>query len=55
MNATPSLSFCINCKNCLHQIKETLRKNLDDNILHNDFIEFVLVDFASSDGLQNWI
>jgi len=55
MNPMPSLSFCITCKNRLHQIRQTLRKNLDDNELHQDFIEFVLVDFDSNDGLCEWI
>jgi len=55
MSAIPALSFCITCKNRLHQIRQTLRKNLDDNILHQKYIEFVLVDFASVDGLHNWI
>ncbi|MDR2773869.1 MAG: hypothetical protein LBC19_03840, partial [Tannerella sp.] len=49
------LSFCITCKNRIHQIKQTLRKNLDDNVLCRDFIEFVLVDFGSTDGHREWI
>ena len=51
----PSLSFCITCKNRLNQIERTLRKNLDDNWLHQRYIEFVLVDFGSTDGLRDWI
>jgi glycosyltransferase involved in cell wall biosynthesis len=50
-----SLSFCITCKNRIHQIKQTLKKNLDDNISYKDIIEFVLVDFGSTDGLKEWI
>lgn len=50
-----SLSFCITCMNRLHQIKQTLRKNLDDNRKHMDIIEFVLVDLGSTDGLRQWI
>ena len=49
------LSFCITCKNRLHQIRHTLRKNLDDNMLCRSFIEFVLVDFGSTDGLKDWV
>jgi len=41
--------------NRIKQIKETLPKNLQDNILHKSVIEFILVDFSSSDGLQKWI
>ena len=55
MNTTIALSFCITCKNRLHQIRYTLRKNLNDNFLHRDFIEFILVDFGSNDGLREWI
>ena len=55
MNAKPSLSFCITCKNRMHQIRHTLRKNLQDNRMHSDSIEFVLVDFSSRDGLREWI
>jgi len=51
----PTLSFCITCKNRFHQIKETLPKNLNDNSLFKDKIEFVLVDFDSKDGLHDWI
>lgn len=51
----PTLSFCITCKNRFYQISETLRKNLEDNRLHMDLIEFILVDFGSTDGLRDWI
>jgi glycosyltransferase involved in cell wall biosynthesis len=51
----PTLSFCITCKNRFYQIAETLRKNLEDNRLHMDLIEFILVDFGSTDGLRDWI
>ena len=51
----PTLSFCITCKNRLHQLRQTLRQNLNDNRLHRKFIEFVLVDFGSIDGLREWI
>lgn len=54
MNSIPALSFCITCKNRLHQIQQTLRKNLDYNILHENSIEFVLIDFGT-DGLHKWI
>lgn len=50
-----TLSFCITCKNRFHQIKHTLPKNLKDNKKDKDIIEFVLVDFGSTDGLQEWI
>ena len=51
----PKLSFCITCKNRLYQIQDTLLKNLNDNKMYKHLIEFVLVDFGSNDGLQDWI
>lgn len=49
------ISFCVTCKNRFHQIKLTLKKNLEDNKALNNEIEFNLVDFGSSDGLQEWV
>lgn len=43
------------CKNRFYQIRKTLPKNLKDNYRHKSIIEFVLVDFDSSDGLRTWI
>ncbi len=51
----PSLSFCITCMNRLHQIRNTLRKNLDDNRNHKHLVEFILLDLGSRDGLRDWI
>jgi hypothetical protein len=51
----PTLSYCITCMNRFHQISKTLKKNLDDNRIHREWIEFVLVDFGSSDGLREWV
>lgn len=51
----PTLSFCITCKNRFYQIEQTLKKNLDDNRMFKHLIEFVLIDFGSTDGLQEWI
>lgn len=55
MNRNITLSFCITCKNRFYQIKETLPKNLSDNKEYKDIVDFVLVDFGSKDGLQEWI
>ena len=49
------LSFCITCMNRIHQIKQTLRKNLNDNINSKYKIEFILVDFGSTDGLKEYV
>jgi hypothetical protein len=40
--------------NRLHHIRETLPKNIIDNYLPND-IEFVLLDYNSSDRLEEWV
>ena len=49
------LSFCISCMNRFWQIKDTLIKNLEDNYEDSEFIEFILVDFNSTDGLNKFI
>jgi glycosyltransferase involved in cell wall biosynthesis len=54
-NNNTTLSFCITCKNRLHQIKQTLPQNLTDNREMKGKVDFVLVDFGSTDGLQEWI
>ena len=48
------ISFCITCMNRLHHIQETLPKNIQDNYLPNE-VEFVLLDYNSSDGLEEWV
>jgi glycosyltransferase involved in cell wall biosynthesis len=49
------LSFCITCKNRIHQIRQTLPENLLANSHDQGEVEFILVDFGSSDGLQDWL
>lgn len=51
----PLVSFCISHKNRLHQVKETLPKNLADNRLDQSKIEFVFVDFESQEDLGDWL
>lgn len=51
----PLVSFCISHKNRFSQISQTLKKNLDDNHLDRDKVEFVLVDFGSSEDITGWI
>jgi len=50
-----TLSFCITCRNQFYQIKQTFPKNLEDNRESKNIIEFILVDFGSTDGLRKWI
>lgn len=48
------ISFCITCMNRLHHLQKTLKQNIEDNYQPSD-VEFVLLDYNSSDGLDNWI
>ena len=49
------LSFCITCMNRFYQISKTLPINLEHNRVNSYEIEFILVDFNSQDGLQEWV
>jgi hypothetical protein len=40
--------------NRLHHLKETLLKNIEDNISYGK-LEFILLDYNSSDGLEEWV
>ena len=48
-------NVCITCMNRIHQIKQTLKKNLNYNINSKHKIEFIIVDFGSSDGLKEYV
>lgn len=48
------ISFCITCMNRLAHLKKTLEKNILDNFLVND-VEFVVLDYNSQDGLEEWM
>ncbi|WP_165045641.1 glycosyltransferase family 2 protein [Dysgonomonas sp. ZJ709] len=54
INQNKRIGFCITCMNRLHHLKETLVKNMEDNYLPDD-TEFVLLDYNSSDGLEEWV
>jgi hypothetical protein len=49
------ISFCISCKNRFSQLSQTLGVNLQHNREDEDIVEFVLIDLASEDGLQEWV
>ena len=51
---TKKIAFCITCMNRLHHLQQTLEKNIRDNYLPNE-VEFVLLDYNSQDGLDEWI
>ena len=51
---TKKIAFCITCMNRLHHLQQTLGKNLQDNFLPDD-VEFILLDYNSKDGLEQWV
>lgn len=48
------ISFCIISMNRLHHLKETLPKNILDNKEY-DNLEFVVLDYNSTDGMEEWM
>ena len=48
------ISFCTVCMNRLHHLRETLPINLANNRSY-PYLEFVLLDYNSSDGLARWV
>jgi hypothetical protein len=51
---TQKISICTVSMNRTHHIKETLEKNILDNIGYGNF-EFILLDYSSSDNLKEYI
>jgi hypothetical protein len=49
-----SISFVTRCMNRLHDLKETLPKNIQDNKNYKN-LEFLILDYNSKDGLEEWI
>jgi len=48
------IAFCITCMNRLKHLQLTLEKNIQDNYMKGK-VEFVLLDYNSQDGLQEWV
>lgn len=48
------ISFCTTCMNRLPYLKQTLPKNLADNASYEK-LEFILLDYNSSDGLEDYV
>lgn len=48
------ISLCTTCMNRLEDLSKTLPKNIEDNKDYPN-VEFVLLDYNSSDGLGNWV
>lgn len=55
MKRIPSLSFCITCMNRFDQLRNTIGRNLEDNRMFDFLVEFIIVDFGSTDGVKDWI
>jgi len=49
------LSLCTVCMNRIDHIKQTLPKNLENCLTSKDQVEYLLLDYNSSDGLATWI
>ncbi|GAB3538526.1 hypothetical protein GCM10027443_33670 [Pontibacter brevis] len=49
-----AISFCTTCMNRLFHLKHTLEKNMIDNISYPN-VEFVLIDYNSQDGLEDYV
>ena len=54
VNTKYKISFCITCRDRAFHIKQTLEKNIIDN-LDYDNLEFVLLDYNSEDDLQEFV
>ncbi|WGH75239.1 glycosyltransferase family 2 protein [Tenacibaculum tangerinum] len=48
------VSFCMVCMNRLENLRKTIKKNIEDNINYPN-VEFILLDYNSKDGLENWV
>ncbi|MGS2762891.1 glycosyltransferase family 2 protein [Sinomicrobium sp. M5D2P9] len=48
------ISFCTVCMNRLEYLKQTLPQNIKDNLSYPD-VEFVVLNYNSTDGLDTWI
>jgi glycosyl transferase family 2 len=49
----PMISLCTSCMGRLGQLRQTLPENL--KALQGENVEFVLVDYNSQDGLEEWV
>ncbi|MDN5725603.1 MAG: glycosyltransferase family 2 protein [Propionibacteriales bacterium] len=51
------LSLCTTCMGRTHHLKETLPRNLADNVdwSRPDDVEFIVLDYSSPDDLAEWI
>lgn len=48
------ISICTNCMNRLEDLKNTYIQNIEDNLDYSN-IEFVLLNYNSTDDIDNWV
>ena len=48
------ISFCTTCMDRLYNLKKTLPVNIEENKYYTN-LEFVVLDYNSKDGLEDWI
>ncbi|MGB8192332.1 MAG: glycosyltransferase, partial [Chitinophagaceae bacterium] len=48
------ISFCTVCRNRLEYVRQTLPVNIRENAAYEN-VEFVLLDYNSPDGLEEWV
>lgn len=48
------LSFCTTCMNRLFHLRETYLHNIESTMSYPD-LEFILLDYNSKDGLEEWV
>src|SRR5688572_31144005 len=49
-----TISFCTTCMGRIHDLAQTLPRNMADNADY-PALEFVLLDYHSRDGLEQWV
>lgn len=49
-----SITICTTCMNRLRDLKQTLIRNIEDNSDYKN-LEFLVLDYGSTDGLQDWL
>src|SRR5690242_4064432 len=52
-HSSMKISFCTTVRNRLYHIKQTLPENIKE--VRNHDAELVLLDYGSTDGLEEWI
>ena len=48
------ISFCTTCMNRLEHLRQTLPQNIE-SAMHCDRVEFILLDYGSSEDIEGWI